>query len=40
MVGKGISNRLEITVQGPFVQSIVSLTSSLSGQLVKCSTTL
>ena len=26
--------------QGPVVQSIVSLTSSLSGQLVKCFTTL
>ena len=26
--------------QGPVVQSIVSLTSSLSGQLVKCSMTL
>ena len=27
-------------VQGPVVQSIVSLTSSLKGQLVKCFTTL
>ena len=27
-------------VQGPVVQSIVSLTSSLRGQLVKCFTTL
>ena len=26
--------------QGPVVQSIVSLTSSLSGQLIKCFTTL
>ena len=40
MVGKGLSNRLEITVLGPVVQSIVSLTSSLRGQLVKCFTTL
>ena len=32
---------LEATcVQGPVVQSIVSLTSSLRGQLVKCFTTL
>ena len=28
------------TKQGPVVQSIVSLTSSLRGQLVKCFTTL
>ena len=28
------------SVQGPVVQSIVSLTSSLRGQLVKCFTTL
>ena len=28
------------TYQGPVVQSIVSLTSSLRGQLVKCFTTL
>ena len=28
------------SVQGPVVQSIVSLTSSLSGQLVKCFMTL
>ena len=27
-------------VQGPVVQSIISLTSSLRGQLVKCLTTL
>ena len=27
-------------VQGPVVQSMVSLTSSLRGQLVKCFTTL
>ena len=32
--------RLEIIEQGPVVQSIVSLTSSLRGQLVKCFTTL
>ena len=29
-----------LTDQGPVVQSIVSLTSSLRGQLVKCFTTL
>ena len=29
-------NRLHAKVQGPVVQSIVSLTSSLRGQLVKC----
>ena len=28
-----------VHLQGPVVQSIVSLTSSLSGQLVKCFTT-
>ena len=33
------SNR-EINDQGPVVQSIVSLTSSLRGQLVKCFTAL
>ena len=32
--------QLEKTVLGPVVQSIVSLTSSLRGQLVKCFTTL
>ena len=31
---------MEIKYQGPVVQSIVSLTSSLRGQLVKCFTTL
>ena len=31
---------INIGVQGPVVQSIVSLTSSLRGQLVKCFTTL
>ena len=31
---------LTIRNQGPFVKSIVSLTSSLRGQLVKCFTTL
>ena len=31
---------ITITPQGPVVQSIVSLTSSLRGQLVKCFTTL
>ena len=30
----------KLTYQGPVVQSIVSLTSSLRGQLVKCFTTL
>ena len=29
-----------VIVQGPVVQSIVSLTSSLRGQLIKCFTTL
>ena len=29
-----------VVYQGPVVQSIVSLTSSLRGQLVKCFTTL
>ena len=29
-----------LTAQGPVVQSMVSLTSSLRGQLVKCFTTL
>ena len=33
------SNRLKYANQGPVVQSIVSLTSSLRGQLVKCFTT-
>ena len=32
--------RIRIEVQGPVVQSIVSLTSSLRGQLVKCFMTL
>ena len=32
--------KLAIYVQGPVVQSIVSLTSSLSGQLVECFTIL
>ena len=36
-----IDCKFEITkLQGPVVQSIVSLTSSLRGQLVKCFTTL
>ena len=33
-------NKLRTKDQGPVVQSIVSLTSSLRGQLVKCFTTL
>ena len=33
-------NHLRETVQDPVVQNIVSLTSSLRGQLVKCFTTL
>ena len=32
--------RTIVIVKGPVVQSIVSLTSSLRGQLVKCFTTL
>ena len=35
-----VTSTKEVTVQGPVVQSIVSLTSLLRGQLVKCFTTL
>ena len=35
-----MSEKVQISSQGPVVQSIVSLTSSLRGQLVKCFTTL
>ena len=35
-----IANSLTVVKQGAVVQSIVSLTSSLRGQLVKCFTTL
>ena len=37
---KFITNMYQYDKQGPVVQSIVSLTSSLRGQLVKCFTTL
>ena len=33
-------SKVEYLDQGPVVQSVVSLTSSLRGQLVKCFTTL
>ena len=36
----GVLLEREMLNQGPVVQSIVSLTSSLRGQLVKCFTTL
>ena len=35
-----VSYHLSLELQGPVVQSIVSLTSPLRGQLVKCFTTL
>ena len=38
--GQGIGRSHPVCIQGPVVQSIVSLTSSLSGQLLKCFTTL
>ena len=34
------AENIKVEDQGPVVQSIVSLTSSLRGQLVKCFTTL
>ena len=34
------ASKLDIKYQGPVVQSIVSLMSSLRGQLIKCFTTL
>ena len=37
---KHIYSAIRDTIPGPVVQSIVSLTSSLRGQLVKCFTTL
>ena len=36
----GLLSENKISIQGPVVQSILSLTSSLRGQLVKCFTTL
>ena len=35
-----VASHVSIPVQGPVVQSIVSLTSSLRGQLIKCFATL
>ena len=35
-----LQNQVSTHTQGPVVQSIVSLTSSLRGQLVKCFVTL